>query len=91
MKVENHHTTKLGNQHENLLKKEIQRMWTNIKLCLITYVHVYYSFLIQQLFYVYYAYLLITKSMKILIFVYGEHKKKIIRMYSILFYIRIHS
>ena len=27
--------------------------------------------------------------MKILIFVYGEHKKKIIRMYSILFYIRI--
>jgi hypothetical protein len=26
MKVENHHTTKLGNQHENLLKKEIQRM-----------------------------------------------------------------
>ena len=61
------------------------RMWTNIKLCLITYVHVYYSFLIQQLFYVYYAYLLITKSMKILIFVYGEHKKKIIRMYSIYF------
>jgi hypothetical protein len=31
MKVENHDTTKLGNQHENLLKREIQRMWTNIK------------------------------------------------------------
>jgi len=46
MKVENHDTTKLGNQHENLLKREIQRMWlTNIKLCLTTYVHVYYSFL----------------------------------------------
>jgi hypothetical protein len=39
MKVENHDTTKLGNQHENLLKWEIQRMWTNIKLCLTTYVH----------------------------------------------------
>jgi hypothetical protein len=26
MKVENHDTTKLGNQHENLLKREIQRM-----------------------------------------------------------------
>jgi hypothetical protein len=25
-KVENHDTTKLGNQHENLLKREIQRM-----------------------------------------------------------------
>ena len=25
MKVENHDTTKLGNQHENLLKREIQR------------------------------------------------------------------
>ena len=47
MKVENHDTTKLGNQHENLLKREIQRMWTNIKLCLTTYVHVYYNFLIQ--------------------------------------------
>ena len=94
MKVENHETTKLGNQHENLLKREIQRMWTNIKLCLTTYVHVYYSFLIQQLLYVCYAYnLLITKLMKILIFAHGEHKKKLIRMYSIisLFYIRIYS
>jgi hypothetical protein len=27
----------------------------------------------------------------LLIFVHGEHKKKLIRMYSILFYIRIHS
>ena len=88
MKVENHHTTKLGNQQENLLKKDIQRMWTNIKLCLTTYVHVYYSFLIQQLLYVCYAYLLITK---LLIFVHGEHNKKLIRMYSLLFYIRIHS
>jgi hypothetical protein len=26
IKVENHDTTKLGNQHENLLKREIQRM-----------------------------------------------------------------
>ena len=26
MKVENYDTTKLGNQHENLLKREIQRM-----------------------------------------------------------------
>ena len=26
MKVENHDTTKLGNQHENLLKREVQRM-----------------------------------------------------------------
>jgi hypothetical protein len=26
MKVENHDTTKLGNQHENLLKRELQRM-----------------------------------------------------------------
>jgi hypothetical protein len=26
MIVENHETTKLGNQHENLLKREIQRM-----------------------------------------------------------------
>jgi hypothetical protein len=26
MKVGNHDTTKLGNQHENLLKREIQRM-----------------------------------------------------------------
>ena len=77
------------NQHENLLKREIQRMWTNIKLCLITYVHVYYSFPIQQLLYVCYAYLLITKLLKILIFAHGEHKKKLIRMYSILFYIRI--
>ena len=41
MKVENHETTKLGNQHENLLEREIQRMWTNIKLCLATHVHVY--------------------------------------------------
>ena len=38
-----------------------------------------------------YAYLLITKLLKILIFVHGEHKNKLIRMYSILFYIRIHS
>ena len=91
MKVENHDTTKLGNQHENLLKREIQRMWTNIKLCLTTYVHVYYSFLIQQLLFVCYAYLLITKLLKILIFAHEEHKKKLIRMYSILFYIRIHS
>jgi hypothetical protein len=90
MKVENHDTTKLGNQDENLLKREIQRMWTNIKLCLTTYVHVYYSFLIQQLlYYVCYAYLLITKLLKIVIFAHGEHKKKLIRMYSILFYIRI--
>jgi hypothetical protein len=33
MKVENQDTTKLESQHENLLKREIQRMWTNIKLC----------------------------------------------------------
>lgn len=26
MKVENHDTTKLGSQHENLLKREIERM-----------------------------------------------------------------
>ena len=46
MKVENHDTTKLGNQHENLLKGEIQRMWTNIKLCLTTYyiVSSFYSY-----------------------------------------------
>ena len=50
---------------------------------------VLYSLLIQQLLYVCYAYLLITKLMKILIFAHGEHKKKLIRMYSILFYIRI--
>ena len=49
----------------------------------------YYSFLIQQLLYVCYAYLLITKLLNILIFAHGEHKKKLIRMYSILFYIRI--
>jgi hypothetical protein len=41
--------------------------------------------------YVCYAYLLITKLLKILIFAHGENKKKLIRMYSILFYIRIHS
>jgi len=40
MKVENDDTTKLGSQHENLLKREIQRMWTNIKLCLATYMYV---------------------------------------------------
>ena len=55
------------------------------------YVHVYYSFLILQLLYVCYVYLLITKLLIILIFAHGEHKKKIIRMYSILFYVRIHS
>jgi hypothetical protein len=60
MKVENHDKTKLGNQHENLLKREIQRMWTNIKLCSTTYVHVFYSFLILQLLYVWYAYLLLN-------------------------------
>ena len=91
MKVEKHDTTNLGTQHGNLLKREIQRMRTNIKLCLTTYVHVYSSFLIQQLLYVCYAYLLITKLLKILIFAHGEHKKKLIRMYSILFYVRIHS
>ena len=37
MKVENHDTTKLGSQYENILKREIQRMWTNIKLYLTTY------------------------------------------------------
>ena len=37
----------------------------------------YYSFLIQQLLYVCYAYLLITKLLKILIFAHGEHNKKI--------------
>ena len=52
---------------------------------------VLYSLLIQQLLYVCYAYLLITKLLKMLIFAHGEHKKKLIRMYSILFYIRIHS
>jgi hypothetical protein len=31
MKIENHDTTKLGSKHEHLLKREIQRMWTNIK------------------------------------------------------------
>jgi hypothetical protein len=41
MKVENHDTTKLGSQHENLLEREIQRMWTNIKLCLTTYMLLY--------------------------------------------------
>jgi hypothetical protein len=91
MKVENHDTTKQGTQHENLLKREMQRMWTNIKLCLTTSVHVYYSFLILQLLYVCYAYLLITKLLKILIFAHGEHKKKFIKMYWILFYIHIHS
>jgi hypothetical protein len=45
----------------------------------------------KQLLYVCYAYLLITKLLKILIFAHGEHKNKLIRMYSILFYIRIHS
>ena len=36
-------------------------------------------------------YYYITKVLKILIFAHGEHKKKLIRMYSIisLFYIRI--
>ena len=29
MKVENHDTTKLGNQHENLLKREIQTINVN--------------------------------------------------------------
>jgi hypothetical protein len=29
MKVENHDTTKLGNQHENLLKREIQKINVN--------------------------------------------------------------
>ena len=38
MKVENHDTTKLGSKHENLLKREIQWTWTNIKLCFATYV-----------------------------------------------------
>ena len=74
MKVENHDTTKLGNQHENLLKRDIQRMWTNIKLCLTTYVHVYYivsSFNSHGT--VCYAYLLITK---LLIFAHGEHIRK---------------
>ena len=37
MKIENHDTTKLGSKHDHLLKREIQRMWTNIKLCLTTY------------------------------------------------------
>ena len=64
MKVENHDTTKLGNQHENLLKRELQRMWTNIKLCLTTYMY----FLILQLLYVYCVYLPITKLLKILIY-----------------------
>jgi hypothetical protein len=32
MKVENHDTTKLGNQHENLLKREIQRMFLTLVL-----------------------------------------------------------
>ena len=32
MKVENHHTTKVENQHGNLLKREIQIV-NNIKLC----------------------------------------------------------
>ena len=36
MKVENHGTTKLKSQHENLLERKIQRMRTNIKLCLTT-------------------------------------------------------
>ena len=36
----------------------------------------------------YYVYLLITKLLKILIFVHGGHKKKITRIYSILFNIR---
>ena len=64
MKVENHDTTKLGNQHENLLKRELQRMWTNSKLCLSTYMY----FLILQLLYVYCVYLPITKLLKILIY-----------------------
>ena len=29
MKVENHDTTKLGSQHENLLKREIQTIYVN--------------------------------------------------------------
>ena len=69
--------------------EKITQLVDNIPLT--TYVHVHYSFLIQQLLYVCYAYLLITKLLKILIFAHGEHKKKLIRMYSILFYIRIHS
>jgi hypothetical protein len=38
MKVENHDKKNLGREHENILKREIQRMWTNIKLCFTTYV-----------------------------------------------------
>jgi hypothetical protein len=36
MKVENHDTTKLGNQHENLLKREIQRMCANTMIIAVT-------------------------------------------------------
>ena len=76
MKVENHDTTKLGSQHKNLLKREIQRMWTIIKLFndvhVIVLVLPHYTVIV-----VYYAYLLITKWLKILIFAHGGHKKKI--------------
>jgi hypothetical protein len=37
------------------------------------------------------CYLLIIKLLKILMLAHGGHKDKFIRMYSILFYIRIHS
>jgi hypothetical protein len=61
MKVENHDTTKLGNQHENLLKREIQTINVNKYKTLFNNVRtrVLYSLLIQQLLYVCYAYLLI--------------------------------
>jgi hypothetical protein len=63
-----------------LLTKNVnkyQTLFNNVRT------RVLYSLLIQQLLHVCYAYLLITKLMKILIFAHGEHKKKLIRMYSI--------
>ena len=88
MKVENRDTTirkptrksfKKGNT-KNVNK--YQTLFYNVRTYTCTIVSSFNSYCTYA-----YAYLLITKLLKILIFAHGEHKKKLIRMYSILFYI----
>jgi hypothetical protein len=80
-------------EYQRWLAERFILAWTfvtsNIKLCLATYVHVYYSFLILQLLIRMLCIFTNYKIIENIDFAHGEHKKKIIRMYSILFYIQI--
>ena len=91
MKVENHDAKKSRKRTRKYFKKgntknvnKYQTLFNNVRVIVLVFPH---STVIVCILCVFTNY----KLLKILMFAHRRHKKKIIRMQSILFYIRIHS